>query len=82
MEHYNKKHDIKVVRTTNDVNGNPRYLVSWLSLGLDSYEATDLTRRAGLTKYRGKSFGGGFVFQSYNVDNSINFIINTLRGGK
>lgn len=37
--------------TTRDINGNPRYIVSWLALGLPSYEANNKTRRAGLRKY-------------------------------
>lgn len=71
--------DITLGRTTNDINGNPRYIVSWLSLGLDSYKATDKTRKAGLSIYRGKSFGGGFVFTSYNTNADLKFILETLK---
>lgn len=52
-------------RIKNDVNGNPRYLVSWLALGLSGYN--DGLSQFGLYKYRGKDFGGGYVFQSYNL---------------
>lgn len=54
-------------RTKNDWNGNPRYVVSWLTLGLPDYKHNKETRKAGLSIYRGKDFGGGFVFQSYNT---------------
>ena len=54
-------------KTTNDVNGNSRYIVSWINLGLDKYEATKLTKKAGLTKYRGKRYGGGFVLTSCSL---------------
>jgi len=77
--YYSKKHDLEVTRITNDINGNPRYVVHYLALGLPEYKATNKTRRAGLTKYRGKSFGGGFVFQSYNIDASLNFIMEALQ---
>lgn len=70
--------EIEVKRTNNDINGNPRYLVHFLALGLKDYKATSKTRKAGLTIYKGKSFGGGFVFQSYNVKDSLEFIYKTL----
>lgn len=60
-------------RKGNDGNGNPVYFVSWLSLGLSSYEATAQTRAAGLKKFTGKAFGGGFTFQSYSLENSADF---------
>jgi len=61
-------------RTTSDINGNPRYIIDWLSLGLEKYEANKQTREAGLSKYRGKSYGGGFVIQSYNLDHTANWL--------
>lgn len=64
---------VSFYRTTNDYYGNPRYIVHFLDLGLNRHESNNLTRRAGLKKYSGKSFGGGFVFQSYNVDSSADF---------
>lgn len=61
-------------RTDNDLNGNPRYIISWLSLGLKEYKSTKLTRRAGLRIYRGKSFGGGFVIQSHDLKRTAEFL--------
>ena len=66
--------DVSVFRINNDVYGNPRYVVSWLSVpGAESYdEAVKIARdRIGGKKYRGKDFGGGIVFQSYNADDDI-----------
>jgi hypothetical protein len=63
-------------RVNNDVNGNPRYIVHWLDLGLDTYEHTPETRKAGLSKYRAKSYGGGFVFSSYNLQNTANWFVS------
>lgn len=60
-------------RIDNDTNGNPRYVVHWLNLGLNDYEATPLTRKAGLSKYRAKWYGGGFVFTSYNLESTANW---------
>jgi len=56
-----------------DVNGNPLYFVHYLDLGLDKYESTKLTRKAGLRKFTGKEYGGGFTFQSYNIADHANF---------
>lgn len=72
----------RVHRVNNDINGNPRYVISWLDLGLDKYESTKLTRSLGLSIYRGKDFGGGFVFQSYNVKSDVEFMIEKIRGNK
>lgn len=67
-------------RVNSDANGNPRYVVSFIVLGLPTYESTAKTRAAGLKKYRGRDFGGGFVFSSYNVQHDLNEIMKTLHG--
>jgi hypothetical protein len=70
-------------RINNDINGNPRFVVHFLSLlneverqGLDVLQSFDLSlkkaRKVGGTKYRGKDFGGGIVFTSYNIQETIN----------
>jgi hypothetical protein len=46
--------EFSVYRINNDVNGNPRYLIHFLDMGLKTYEATKETRKAGFTIYRGK----------------------------
>ena len=56
---------ITIYSVDNDFCGNPRYVVHFLSLGLPDYITNNKTRKAGLIKYRGKQFGGGYVFQSY-----------------
>lgn len=69
---------IACYRTTNDTNGNPRYIVHYLELGLPDYYATKATRRAGLRIYHGRAFGGGFVFQSYNLKDSLTRIMEII----
>jgi hypothetical protein len=70
-------------RVNNDINGNPRFVVHFLYLlnegesqGLGVLESFDLAlkkaRKVGGTKYRGRDFGGGIVFQSYNIIETIN----------
>lgn len=67
-------------RTRSDSNGNPRYVVHFLSLGLTEYpnKTPKTISQLGLTKYRGKDFGGGYVFQSYSVENDLDWYYITL----
>jgi hypothetical protein len=70
-------------RINNDINGNPRFVVHFLDLLnkgegegltiLEKYElAVKKARKIGGTKYRGKDFGGCIVFQSYDIQETIN----------
>jgi hypothetical protein len=65
-------------KINNDINGNPRFVVHFYDLlrdgegeGLNILEKFDLVvkkaRKVGGKVYRGKDFGGGIVFQSYNI---------------
>ena len=65
---------ITAYRINNDVNGNPRYVISWLSVPeANSYEEAIQTakEKIGAKCYRGKDFGGGIVFQSYNLEGDL-----------
>jgi hypothetical protein len=48
-------------RINNDINGNPRY---YLPIYLTTESAA---RKIGGVKFRGKKYGAGWVFQSYNL---------------
>jgi len=65
-------------RVPHDVNGNPRFVVHFLQLGLHTYASTPQTRKAGLSLYRAKWYGGGFVVTSYNLASTCKFINDTL----
>ena len=66
---------IDFFRIDNDVNGNPRYVVHYLSIPIDESipvlrqydEALKKARKIGGRKYTAKWFGGGIVFQSYSL---------------
>ena len=74
---------MEFTRINNDINGNPRYVVHFLNFITDQ-ESQGLTldqkynlavkkaKKIGGKIYRGKSFGGGIVFQSYNIQETIN----------
>jgi len=70
---------IHVERIKNDVNGNPRYVVWWgVVPGAESYdEAVKIAKeRIGGKKYRGRDFGGGIVFQSYDLEGDIKKLVS------
>jgi len=61
-------------RVNNDINGNPRYVVHFLNIlnqdemGPGSYEAAiKRANKIGGRKFHNKQYGGGLVFQSYNI---------------
>ena len=64
-----------LTRINNDVNGNPRYVFHFLALADDNdlvntryNNAVAVAKKLiGGKKYHNKSYGGGIVFQSYNV---------------
>lgn len=63
------------IQINNDINGNPRYYFPKYMFPA----MTDKTRRkAGLTKYRGKRFGAGYVIQSYSLIYDIAFVAEAL----
>lgn len=66
-----KGNEVSVFRTTSDVYGNPRYIIHYLDLATNYEDALKKSRIIGGKKYRGKKFGGGIVFQSYNIQKSL-----------
>jgi hypothetical protein len=80
-------------RIKNDVNGNPRYVLHFLNLNtdseldanpwIDSSRKYDLalarSRAQGGRKFHNKQYGGGIVFQSYNL-RVLCDSLNSLRG--
>jgi len=66
----NTQNKIDFKRVNNDVNGNPRYVCHFLNIA-DNYEqAVKLANTIGGKKFHNKQYGGGIVFQSYNIDNT------------
>jgi hypothetical protein len=69
-------------RINNDVNGNPRYVIHFFDV-LNSEERLSIpfsklyqyaikkAKKIGGKKYDNKSYGGGIVFQSYNIENTF-----------
>lgn len=78
---------INFTRINSDVNGNPRYVCHWLAFNpyhnsehsFSYEEALKLARRLGGRKFHNKQYGGGIVFQSYNIQ-SLSDKIQLLTG--
>lgn len=70
-------------RINNDVNGNPRYVCHFFHLAKTDYEkgineryteALARAKKIGGKKFHNKQYGGGIVFQSYNLQDKCNRI--------
>lgn len=74
-----KNERLTVFRIKNDVNGNPRYVVHFSDLGIKLSDYDNINRLYGFNKYRAKWFGGGVVFQSYNIEDTLNFALDKVK---
>lgn len=83
-------------RVNNDTNGNPRYVCHFYQL-LTAEESNDYVgdfierkyskalaraRKIGGRKFHNKQYGGGIVFQSYNIADTCKRINELLTTGK
>ena len=62
-------------RVNNDINGNPRYVCHFLNFAQDYDKALSIAREMGGKKFHNKQYGGGIVFQSYNINKLGNKIL-------
>ena len=66
---------INFTRINNDTNGNPRFVCHFLSIDNDYDIALQKAKTIGGKKYHNKSYGGGIVFQSYNIADKEKLIL-------
>lgn len=71
--------EIEAFRIPNDVNGNPRYVVNFRDLGVGLWDYDNINKLYGFKKYMAKWFGGGVVFQSYNIAETLEWALNTVK---
>ena len=71
---------IEWTRVNSDSNGNPRYVCHFLNLLKDGEHGYDLAlkraKKIGGSKFNNKQYGGGIVFQSYNIQHDEKRIKN------
>ena len=70
---------LTVFRIPNDVNGNPRYVVHFLDLNIKLSDYDNINKLYGFKKYRAGWFGGGVVFQSYNIQDTLNYALDKVK---
>lgn len=68
--------EIAYYKVDHDYYGNPRYVVHFLELGI---ELKDYGKIPGLKKYRAKWFGGGYVIQSYNLEQDLEWALEQVK---
>ena len=71
--------EIETFRIDNDTNGNPRYIVHFIDLGIKLKDYDKINKLYGFKKYTAKWFGGGVVFQSYNIEDTLNFALDKVK---
>jgi len=72
--------EIEVFRISYDLNGNPRYVVHFMDLGIKLTDYDNINKLYGFKKYRAKWFDGGVVFQSYNIEDTLNYALDKVSG--
>lgn len=70
---------IRFTRVNNDVNGNPRYVCHYLNLANDYDDAVKIAKKIGGKRFHTKQYGGGIVFQSYNIKDTEKRIIELVK---
>lgn len=71
--------EITVHQATNNTYGNPRFVVHFLSIA-DSYDkAISLAKKIGGSRYRAKAFGGGVVFQSFDIKETLEQLMSLAK---
>ena len=80
---------IEFKRINNDTNGNPRYVCHFYNLLNETEQigksldekyslAIKKAKTIGGRKYHNKQYGGGIVFQSYNIQRTEDAILSLL----
>lgn len=71
-----ENNNIEFIRIKNDINGNPRYVCHFLNIADNYNSAIIIAKKIGGKKYHNKQYGGGIVFQSYNIEKTRKDILN------
>lgn len=67
---------IEWTRIDSDTYGNPRYVCHFLAIHKNYATAVKLANKIGSRKYNTRKYGGGIVFQSYNIEETEKAITN------
>lgn len=63
-------------KISNDVNGNPRYIIYWHDLNTDPEKAEKMQKAYAGKKYQDKDNPGWIIFSTYNLNSLIEKLNN------
>ena len=63
--------NVTVHQVNNDSFGNPRYVIHYLEIADTYSEALAIIRKIGGKMYTSKWYGGGLVFSTYTLENTL-----------
>ena len=66
---------ITVNQVTNDIYGNPRYIIHFLAIADTYSEALKIIRKIGGKMYTAKWYGGGLVFSTYTLEDTLEYLM-------
>ena len=66
---------ITVNQVTNDIYGNPRYIIHFLAVADTYSEALKISRNIGGKMYTATWYGGGIVFPSYYLKDTLEYLM-------
>ena len=66
---------INITRVNDDIYGNPRYVIHYLDIADTYSEALRISRKIGGKMYTAKWYGGGIVFQSYTLQDDLEYLM-------
>lgn len=67
--------EIPYYKIDSSINGCPRYVIHFVHLGI---KLADYGKIKGLTKYKAKWFGGGYVIESYALEQDIQYYLKEV----
>lgn len=70
--------DVNVYRILVDLYGNPRGVVKISELGLNEEEYSNINKKYGFNKYRGKWIDNAIVFQCWNVQEDTKYLFRKI----
>ena len=74
-----KPRTIEFTRVNSDSFGNPRYVCHFTAIADKYSDALKFCKPFGGRKFDNKQFGGGIVFQSYNIDADAKKMLEALK---
>ncbi len=72
------KKSITFTQVNNDSYGNPRYVCHFLNFADEYATALHIAKKIGGRKFHNKQYGGGIVFQSFNIADTEKKILNFI----